>query len=266
MLVRVYARSMLRSSTRKAAFLAPALVIGAMLLAAGPAAADVNQYAPSCVKPGGRTVADLTFSTTPGQGLVSEQVTFQPSVFRGEDGVEGFDNETFNVKSPMLPMTNTPDPTIKGYFIPSFKQAVEVPKAAKVDGAPIVSYYAYTNPFDGKGQAYSQSNTYQTIWIDGKRAFAAKSVGNKSFYEVTVAVFGFGPRAKLYAHVIAPGGKVLKNVKLGRSSGENTCGQWFPRVSFKGAKTGTGRIVINTSAKSTSAKGGAMTTIKVNKK
>ncbi|MTD43629.1 hypothetical protein GKE82_04745 [Conexibacter sp. W3-3-2] len=234
----------------------------ALLPAAAPAAIGVRA-APSCVKPGAITTITAQYGPVgPTQQTRQQARTIiVPNVYAAS-GTSGGLRPANAVTFPFAPVTYAPSATFPGGFDPSFTQQVQLPAATSYGKLPVLSYDTRVEAFDAAGTtSYGFDGRTTTIEVDVPRVIPT-STRVRQGESVSVLAVGYGALRKGYLHVVGSNGKRLRRVEV-PSSPAGSCGRRLVFVSFKGARRGSYRIVLNTSPTSRSAAGGASTTVRV---
>lgn len=237
--------------------------LGAVALAPSSASAVGVALAPTCVKPGAVTTVTATYSSV-GPSQQSRQqgrTVIVPSVYAATGSAGGL-KQQFAQTSPFAPFTYTPSSTLPGTFDPSFTQQVMLPTATSYIGLPVLSYNTRVEAFDASGMtSFGFDGRTATIEVDVPRVIPSGTRVRRNT-SINVLAVGYGAGRKGYIHVVGPGNKRLRRVEV-PSSPAPGCGRRLVQVSFRGAKPGSFRLVLNTSRTSRSSVGGAAVKVRV---
>lgn len=232
-------------------------ILGALALVPSSASAVGITLAPKCVKPGAVTTVTMEYSPV-GPSQQSRQqgrTVIVPNVYAANGSTGGL-KQKFAVTSPFAPITYTPSSKLPGTLDPTFTQQVGLPTALSYDKLPVLSYSTRVEAFDASGTTFfGDDGRTADIEVDVPRVIPNGTRARRG-QSLNVLAVGYGAGRKGYIHVVGSNNKRLRRVEV-PSSPAGSCGRRLVQVSFRGAKTGTFRLVLNTSRTSRSSVGGA---------
>lgn len=254
-----YAAAMLaRSAVR------PTLcLLGGLAVVPSGASAVGLTTTPKCVKPGAITTVLMDYSPVgPSQQSRQQARTIiEPNVYAATGSGGGLKPKAA-VTFPFAPVTYAPSSALPGTLEPSFTQQVQLPTALSYDGLPVLSYYTRVEAYDASGTvSYGFDGRTADIEVDVPRVIPSATKVRRGG-SMNVLAVGYGAGRKGYVHVVGPKNKRLRRVEV-PSSPAPGCGRRLVQVSFKKAQPGSYKLVLNTSATSRSAAGGASAKVRV---